>query len=215
MIAHEINNLLTPITGYARQALEDDDPELMRHALRKTLDCSRAMGRMVDRVAGFARQGPGAAEAVRVRDVVEDALGCLARDFTKDRIDLSLRIDEALTVHADENPLLQVLINLITNARHAMAGRRGRLTIRAVPEGEDRVLLEVADTGCGIAPEHLDRVFDPFFSTRTDPEKADRRGLGLGLPICRDIVEELGGTITLESRVNVGTTFRITLPRAT
>ena len=214
MIAHEINNLLTPIMAYARHALDENDPERMRHALNKTLDCAHAMNRMVERVVGFARQADNARKPLCVRGVVEDALGCLARDFTKDQIDVHLKIDETAAVRANENQLLQVLINLITNARNAMQGRRGRLTFRAQPDDEDNLVIEIADTGSGIAPENLERVFDPFFSARPADDPSKRRGLGLGLPICRDIIQELGGTIALASELGVGTTFRITLPRA-
>jgi len=216
MIAHEINNLLTPIMAYAHHALECDDPDLMRTALTKSLEASKSLSRMVDRVVGFARQGDGATRPVPVRNVVEDALGCLARDFTKDQIDVCLEVPPDLAVRANENQLMQVLVNLITNARKAMLGRpgRGRLTIRATAEGEDRVAIQVADTGCGIPPEHIDRVFDPFFTTHAQADRPERRGLGLGLPICRDIIQELGGTIELTSQVGVGTTFTITLPRA-
>jgi len=214
MIAHEFNNLFAPVVAYARQALDTDDVELMRIALNKTLERTATMCDMADRILGLAKQSDNAVRALRLREIVENAVGCLCRDLDKDKISLNIQIDPELRVRANESQLLQVLFNLAINARQAMLGRRGRLTFDAAPTREGAVALNVRDTGCGIPPENLPRIFEPFFSTKTHADKPDTRGLGLGLSICRDIVEELGGTIDVTSKVNVGTTFTITLPQA-
>jgi len=214
MIAHELNNMLTPIVAYAREALDRDDHELMRIALTKTLDRSGVMRGLLDRVIGLARRPDTVIKGVKLRQVVEEAIACLGRDLAKDNIHVNLQIDEQLTVRANENQLLQVLFNLITNARQAMLGKRGRLAVDAVPVHDQQIEINVRDTGCGIAPEHLAAVFDPFFSTRAHADKPDQRGLGLGLAICRDIIEELGGEIDVTSEVGTGTTFTILLPQA-
>jgi len=214
MIAHEFNNLFTPVVAYAQQALDTGDVELMKTALAKTLDRTNAMRQMADRVIGLARQPSGSIRSVNVRQLADNAVGCLCRDLGKDNISLNIQIDSGLCVRADENQLLQVMFNLVVNARQAMLGRRGRLTIDAVPIDENRVEINVRDTGCGISPENLGRVFEPFFSTKQEADKPDRRGLGLGLAISRNIIEDLGGTISVTSEVNVGTTFTVTLPRA-
>lgn len=214
MIAHEFNNLFTPVVAYAQQALDTGDVDLMKTALTKTLDRTAAMRQMADRVIGLARQPAGGVRAVNVRQLAENAVGCLCRDPAKDNITLNLQIDPGLAVRANENQLLQVMFNLVVNARQAMLGRRGRLTIDAAPVGDDRVELNVRDTGCGISPENLPRVFEPFFSTKQETEKAERRGLGLGLAISRGIVEDLGGIISVSSELNIGTTFTISLPKA-
>jgi len=212
MTAHELNNMLTPVVAYCRDALDRNDPELMRLALSKTLDRAAAMRQMIDRVVGLARQSDTVIRAVKVRQVVEEAIGCLGRDLGKDGIQLNLQIDEQLTVRANENQLLQVLLNLVSNARQAMLGRRGRLSVDAAPTAQGQVQINVRDTGCGIPAEHLDAVFDPFFSTKTNAEKPDQRGLGLGLSISRDIIEEFGGRIEAASQLDVGSTFTVTLP---
>ncbi|NLE59774.1 MAG: hypothetical protein GX616_15560 [Planctomycetes bacterium] len=214
MIAHEFNNLFTPVVAYAQQALDTGDVELMKTALAKTLDRTNAMRQMADRVIGLARQPAGGVRSVNVRQLAENAVGCLCRDVGKDNIGLNIQIDPGLAVRANENQLLQVMFNLVVNARQAMLGRRGRLTIDAAPIDEDRVEINVRDTGCGISAENLARVFEPFFSTKQDADKPDRRGLGLGLAISRSIVEDLGGTIAATSEVNVGTTFTLNLPKA-
>jgi C4-dicarboxylate-specific signal transduction histidine kinase len=214
MIAHEFNNLFTPVVAYAQQALDTGDAELMKTALTKTLDRTSAMRQMADRVIGLARQPTGGIRSVNVRQMAENAVGCLCRDLGKDNIGLNIQIDPGLCVRANENQLLQVMFNLVVNARQAMLGRRGRLTIDAVPIDEDQVEINVRDTGCGISAENLTRLFEPFFSTKQDADKPDRRGLGLGLAISRGIVEDLGGTISVTSEMNVGTTFTVILPRA-
>lgn len=214
MIAHEFNNLFTPVVAYAEQALSTGDVELMKTALTKTLERTTAMRQMADRVIGLARQPAGGVKSVNVRQLAENAVGCVCRDLSRDNITLNIQIDPNLAVRASENQLLQVMFNLVVNARQAMLGRRGRLTIDAAPVGEDRVEINVRDTGCGIAPENLPRIFEPFFSTKQDADKPDRRGLGLGLAISQSIIEDLGGTIAVTSELNVGTTFTINLPTA-
>jgi C4-dicarboxylate-specific signal transduction histidine kinase len=213
MIAHELNNLLTPVVAYCREALNHNDTDLMRTALTKTLDRAAAMRNMIDRVVGLARQSDTVIKAVPIRPVVEEAIGCLGRDLEKDNITLTLQVDPKLACRANENQLLQVLFNLITNARQAMIGRRGRLVIEAAPIGEC-VQIHVRDNGCGIPAEHLADVFDPFFSTKRNADRPDQRGLGLGLPISRDIITELAGSLEVASQTGVGTTFTITLPAA-
>lgn len=218
MIAHEFNNLLTPVVAYARQALDTEDPGLMRVALTKTLERTDVLRQMADRVVGFAKNPEASIRAVKVKSVVENAIGCLGRELAKDNIAVNLQIDPELAVRANESQLLQVFFNLVINARQAMLGRRGRLTVDAaplaLPDDQEAVQINVRDTGCGIAPEHLPRVFEAFFSTKQHEDKAERRGLGLGLCISRDIIEELGGSIAVASQPGAGTVFTITLPRA-
>lgn len=213
MIAHEFNNLFTPIVAYARHALDTSDVPLMKKALEKTLTQVETMRNMSDRVIGLAKQGDAAIRAVNVAKIAGNAVECLCRDLGKDNITVQTQIDPTLEVRANESSLLQVMFNLVINARQAMLGRRGRLTIDASAR-EGRVDLSVRDTGCGIPPENLHRIFEPFFSTKTNADKPDRRGLGLGLAICREMIEELDGTIQVTSEVGVGTTFTINLPQA-
>jgi C4-dicarboxylate-specific signal transduction histidine kinase len=187
----------------------------MRKALSKTLDRAGVMRNMSDRLIGMAKQSDTAVKAVCVASVVQAALECLGRDPAKDNITVNVQIDPDLKVRANEGGLTQVLFNLVINARQAMLSRgRGRLTIDAAPTPDGKVEISVRDTGCGIAPENLSRIFEPFFSTKTDAAQPDRRGLGLGLSICKDIIEELGGRMSVKSEVNVGTTFTIQLARA-
>jgi len=214
MIAHEFNNLFTPVVAYAQQALDTSDVDLMRQALQKTLDRTTTMREMSDRVIGLARPSDPTIKPIRVLEIVQNAIGCLGRDLEKDKITVNLQIDSELSVRANENQLLQVLFNLLINARQAMKGHRGRLTVDAAPNPEDFVEINVRDTGCGIKPDDLYRIFEPFFSTKQHQKEPDAKGLGLGLPISRDIIEDLDGRLDVTSRVDKGTTFTITLPQA-
>lgn len=215
IIAHEFNNLFTPVVAYAQHALDTGDVELMRKALTKTLERAATMRNMSDRLIGMAKTSDAGVKAVQVLSVVQSALECLGRDPAKDNLTVNIQIDPTLAVRAEESGLTQVLFNLVINARQAMLGRgRGRLTVDASPTHDGHVEINVRDTGCGITPENLTRIFEPFFSTKTHTDKPDRRGLGLGLSISRDIIEELGGTITVASEVNAGTTFTIRLSQA-
>lgn len=214
MLAHEFNNLFTPIMAYAQAALDGNDVELMKKALQKTLTNTQIMRNMSDRLVGLVKNGETGTSRYPVLKLVEDSLGCLCRDMTKDNITVAVQIDAELSVRVNGHQMQQVLYNLILNARQAMLGRKGRLAIDAEPTGTGFVAVHVRDTGCGITEENMGHIFDAFFSTKQNAAKPDQRGLGLGLAICRDLVEENGGQIAVESRVGAGTTFTITLPAA-
>lgn len=214
MFAHEFNNLFAPVLAYAHHALSTRDEPLMVKALEKTVSSCETMRAMTDRLVGLARQGDGAIKSVNVKKLAEDALACLVRNPEKDGISVNLQIDAELAVRTNENQLLQVLFNLLINARHAMRGKAGRLTIDAAATDQRTVHICVRDTGCGIAPENMSKIFEPFFSTKQSEQKPDQRGLGLGLSICRDIIEEMDGKIEVASELSVGTTFTLSLPQA-
>jgi len=214
MIAHEFNNFFTPIVAYAQHALDTEDVELMRIALKRTLANIASMRHMADQVLGLAKQSDDVRKPIHVKELVDNALVCLGRDLSKDNITVNIQIDSALAVRANENQLLQVLYNLIINARQAMLGKRGRLTVDAACTPDGQVEINVRDTGCGIEPGKIERIFEPFYSTKQNANKPDQKGLGLGLSICREIIEELDGSIEVASEKGAGTTFTIILPQA-
>lgn len=214
MLAHEYNNLFAPVVSYAQYALDRDDIALMRKTLNMMLRHSDAVQSMSQRILGLARWEAPAFEAVDLHAVVEDAVGCLGRDLAKDNISLTIEVDPALRVRGHRNQLQQVLFNLVLNARQAMIGRSGRLKISATPISDQAVAIHVRDNGRGITAANLKEIFSPFFSTKQNEERRERRGLGLGLAICKDIIDEHGGTIAVDSIEGSGTTFTITLPAA-
>ncbi len=212
MLAHEYNNVATPVMSYARHALDRDDQQLMREALDLVLRRLHAMATLSRRVLEFASDEGPSLEQVTLRSVAELTIESLGRDLAKDRIRLTILIDPELTARCNANQLEQVLFNLVLNARQAMLLRAGTLTIDAEPDGEGAVALRVRDTGPGIAPENLEHLFTPFFTTKRDADRPDKRGIGLGLAVCKDIVESWGGGIAVESTLGEGTTFTITIP---
>ncbi|MBN1488677.1 MAG: sensor histidine kinase [Phycisphaerae bacterium] len=214
MLAHEFNNLFTPIMAYARQALDTGDEGLTKKALEKTLSNVEIMRQMCDRIVGMVKNGETGHSRYRIVKLIEDAMGCLGRDLAKDNIAVKIQIDPELAVRVNGHQIQQVLFNLILNARQAMLGRHGRLTLDAEPTGDGKVAVHVRDSGCGIRDEDLVRVFEPFFSTKQYEDKPDKRGLGLGLAICRELVEEHDGELSVESELGKGTTFTLTLPAA-
>ena len=224
MFAHEVNNMMTPIVGYARFAINKGDPETMTKALQTTLTQADTLIAMAGRILGLVVNEPVSFKPVVVAEAVANANGCLCRELSKDGITLNIEIPEGLKVWADAKQLQQVLFNLLLNARDALDSGNGTISVRAHDTDEDTIVIRVSDTGHGIKPEHLDLIFDNFFTTKradctngVQPRESagnDKSGSGLGLSICRDIIEEHRGTITAESEVGQGTTFAITLPSA-
>jgi signal transduction histidine kinase len=218
VIAHEFNNLLTPIVSYSQFALasaESDTPDmaLIKKALGKSYQSSNKAGKICASMLGLAR-GESCFSNVPVQHLVDEVLLVLARDPQKDGIALRVQVQPGLNVHGDPVQLEQVLLNLLINARQAMLGsRNGSLTIKACRDGE-KVKIQIIDTGPGIPPQHLDKIFQPFFTTKRDPRKGEHKGTGLGLAICKDIVEHHDGTIEVTSEVGRGTTFTVLLPAA-
>ncbi len=213
-LAHEFNNVITPIVGYAKYALQSNDPELMAKALRTTLKQTETVSAMTERILGLAVEAPVAFRPVSVRDVAHDTIECLCRDLSQDGINVTVDVDPDIRVWADAKQIHQVFFNLLLNACDALQGRTGRIDFHAAATDQDFIRITVADTGCGIQPDRLPTIFDAFITTKSASGKNGKRGSGLGLTVCRDIIREHRGTITVQSRPDVGSTFTITLPAA-
>ncbi|MCZ6817272.1 MAG: ATP-binding protein [Planctomycetota bacterium] len=214
MLAHEINNIMTPIVSYTQYALERDDADLMRTASEKTLRQAKRLTGLCERVLGLATDDQMGPIDTFIRPLAVDAVECLGRDLDSDNIELLIEIPEDLKARVHASSLQQVLFNLVLNARQAMLGRRGRLVISARREKDGGVEISVADSGTGIRPDDIRRIFEPFYSTKVHQAQSDKRGIGLGLTICQQLVEEQAGTIAVESVYGAGTTFTLTLPAA-
>ncbi len=214
-MAHEFNNLLMLMMGRAEQALRHDDPELRRQALEKTLGCGSRAADIVSGILGYARgRGTAKSELVAPHELAEGALGLLAWDLAKDRVRLVRQYQPSPPVRVVRGRLEQVLLNLVLNARKAMGRRGGTLTVAVGPADEaDYVALAVSDTGCGIEPDRLPHIFDPFVTSAADDASATG-GTGLGLPVARDLVRQAGGEIRVESAPGAGSTFTVLLPMA-
>ncbi|MBN2130738.1 MAG: ATP-binding protein [Sedimentisphaerales bacterium] len=214
MIAHEINNLLTPLSSYAALAARNlDDKPLVEKTLDKTTrGCQRA-SKIMQSLLGMANGQRQEVEEVRVQALVEDVFTGLCRDFTKDGITVEVSVPEDLYLICVPVQIQQVLMNLVLNARDAMLPGGGFLRVRAW-RGDDAVHIEVSDTGHGISPEDLKNIFRPFFTTKSGPDRPGGSGSGVGLAFCRRIVEAHNGRIDVESQPGKGSTFTLRLPGA-
>lgn len=223
-IAHDLNNLLTPIIGFAElsQLTEDIKPELNGN-LEIILSAANRARDIVKQILTFCRKSEVPHQRIRVQTLIKD-VESLLRAATPADIKLviqNLIEDENATICGDSTQIYQVLMNLCCNATHAMDNSVGALTFRlsqqtSHPEAiaNDQtiqqnpfLLIEVSDTGCGIPPEVLPRVFEPFFTT-----KPKNQGTGMGLAVCHGIVRTHGGTITIDSKPGQGTTVNVYLP---
>lgn len=211
-VAHEINNPLTTILGYAKLLLEDrgaDDPD--RSALELVADEAKRVQEIVRNLLDFSRQETGGIAPAALNELIERTLNLAAPDLRKRGVDVRLELAPDLPAAlVDGRRIEQVFVNLITNAAHAMA-EGGVLTVSSGsdPKRPDAVYAAFSDSGPGIPAELRRRIFDPFFTTK-DPGE----GTGLGLAISQRIITDHGGEIEVAGHPDAGpgATFRIWLP---
>jgi PAS domain S-box-containing protein len=205
-VAHEVNTPLTGISSYTqmlRQQIKNDDP---RSALLEKIEKQTfRAAKIVNNLLNFSRSSKAEFENLDTNKVLLDVLSLLEHQLERGRIKVRKELNDLPLVRGNENRLQQVFFNLILNARDAMP-KGGWLTLATRAE-DDAVVVEVRDTGHGIKPEHVRRIYDPFFTT-----KGIGRGTGLGLSISFGIVQEHGGAIFVESVPGQGTTFQVALP---
>jgi signal transduction histidine kinase len=211
-VAHEFNNILTTILNYARLGLRNPQDEAARtQALEKILKGGQRAATIVSSMLGFARNNTTRREDTDLVALVEELLVLTDKDLSKHRIAIEKKYHGR--PHAEIVPaqIEQVLLNLIINARQAMP-RGGRLRIDLRENTTTNMVeLRVTDSGCGIPPERLRLIFEAFYTTK-EPDETGTGGTGLGLSVCRQIVEQHQGRIRVESLVGKGSTFTIKLP---
>lgn len=208
-IAHEFNNLLTPIMGYSLMALErvgEEDPELY-DGLLEIYGASQKAKTIISRLSDLSRKNSDACiRMVSPDELVRKTLD-VAAPAKPEPVEIRLNLNcWEQRIQANELSLSQMLLNLILNSFQAMADG-GVLSVETRFD-EDTVCFQVTDTGCGIPEDVLPHIFDPFFTTKTEGA-----GTGLGLAIAAQVTEDHRGTIHVDSRVGQGTTFTVTLPR--
>lgn len=212
MAAHEINNLLSPLSSYAQLAMQHrDDPALVDKALKKAVDSGKKIEEILRQIPELAGRSKSEKITVTLDSLVQQVFSALGRDFSRDGIKVTQDVDPELTIYVNPVGLRQVLMNLILNAREAMLQRGGRLTIRS-RRVDNAVEIDIADTGCGVPPDQLDKLFEPFFTTKTGDD-GQRKGNGIGLAYCKQVIEDHNGRIGVRSVPQQGTTFTILLPK--
>ena len=213
-VAHEVNTPLAVISTYAqmlaKQVAEDEQKSrILDKIAKQTFRASE----IVNSLLNFSRTSTSELSEVQLNKVIQETLSLLEHQLRKSNIEVRVTLEPALDpVKGNPGKLQQVFLNLFLNARDAMERSPGGVGQRGVLEvitrrGENGVEVDVIDTGHGIAPEHLSRIYDPFFTT-----KGAKKGTGLGLSVTYGIIQEHGGAIEALSKPGEGTCFHLEFP---
>ncbi|HTP58153.1 MAG TPA: HAMP domain-containing sensor histidine kinase, partial [Spirochaetia bacterium] len=208
-VAHEMNNPLFAIQNYLGVIRgRVNDAEIEDRIARIEREVTR-ISDIVSSLLSFSRVASAPRNLVDMREIIENAVILLQHAFREKSVTVDLELPPTpLSMHGDENRLTQVVLNLASNAVDAVLSG-GAVRIRACGKDAACVEMEIIDDGCGIPDDVSQRVFEPFFTT-----KLSKRNTGLGLSICRNIIEEHGGTIQFKSRPGSGTVFTVRIPTA-
>ncbi len=206
-VAHEVNTPLAGISSYAQMLLTKTEPKDPAYGtLKKIENQSFRASQIINNLLNFARVSGSEAGEVSLNSLMVETISLLEHQFKRGAVDVQMDLDPYLPkTFGVKGKLQQVFMNLFLNARDAMP-EGGRLRVRTY-QHNSQAIIEVADTGEGIAEENLKRIYDPFFTT-----KEVGKGTGLGLSVSYGIVQEHAGRISVESRAGQGTTFHINLP---
>ncbi len=208
-VAHEVNTPLAVISTYAQMLAkqisgDDQKAKLLERIAKQTFRASE----IVNSLLNFSRTSAAEFDDVDLNRILSDTVSLVSHQMEKARVKVDLHLDTNLPpVKGNSGKLQQVFLNLVLNARDAMEGG-GRLIIHTAASDE-LIVVRISDTGQGIAPENLQRIYDPFFTT-----KGAKKGTGLGLSVTYGIVREHGGTIEVQSELGSGTEFRLEFPLA-
>jgi signal transduction histidine kinase len=211
---HEFNNVLMTIINYAKMGMRHKDQPTRDKSFDKILTAANRAAKITNGVLGLARNRSVSQEPTDLGKMVEDTLLLLEREMNKYRIAVDKHFQPVPEAMVNGNQIQQVLLNLLINARQAMPNG-GRIIIKLSHDTTgDMVDLMVRDNGCGIPADKLRRIFEPFFTTKSGPDASGKGGTGLGLSMCRDIIEAHHGRIRVDSTVGKGTAFTLKLPVA-
>ena len=208
-IAHDINNPLQLILGLAENLAEERDLAAVHEQARDIIEAVKRTSAICRDLTRYSRRAsPHEDVPVSVNGKLDEALKIARYASNFHDIEMIKRYQPGAVVKGNPDELLHVLVNLITNAVHAMEHVGGTLTLEThVLDG--RVNVRISDTGCGIAPDKIPEIFEPFFTT-----KAPGKGTGLGLYNVKTIVNKMHGMITVDSEIDKGSTFTLTFPNA-
>jgi predicted ATPase/signal transduction histidine kinase len=213
-IVHEINQPIASILAQTEAALrwlnrEQPDIGEVTQGLTRIRNSGRRTADIVKSLRALGKQAPATLSPIFLEEVVEEVTRLVAEDLDADSVQMAVELsDRRRRIFADRIQLQQVIFNLVTNAIHAMAEMEvsaRRIVIRTTEAGDGMVRLTIEDSGCGMSEEVRSRIFEPFFTTKT-------AGMGVGLAICRSIVELHRGTIDVRSTPGQGSTFEISIP---
>jgi two-component system, NtrC family, sensor kinase len=210
-VAHEVNTPLAVISSYTQMLAKQlqGDPQksgLLDKITRQTFRASE----IVNNLLNFSRTSGTEFAEVNVNKIITDTLALLEHQFKTAKVAVQSDLHPAiLAIQGNPGRLQQVFLNLFLNAKDAMPGGG---TLKVATSNGEMVCVRVSDTGSGIAPEHIQRIYDPFFTTKTAPKEGQNRGTGLGLSVTYGIIQEHAGKIRVESTPGAGTTFALDFP---
>jgi signal transduction histidine kinase len=211
---HEFNNVLMTILNYAKMGTRHKDAPTRDKCFEKILASANRAATITNTVLGMARNRSAGQESTDLCKLVDNTLLLLEREMNKYRVVVEKSYQAIPPAYVNGNQIQQVLLNLLINARQAMPNG-GRMLIKLVYDAEnDMIDLVIRDNGCGMPPEVLPKIFDSFFTTKKGPDASGKGGTGLGLSMCRDIIESHHGRIRVDSTVGRGTAFTLKLPTA-
>jgi len=218
-ITHEINNplaVINEIAGWAKvviedaKGLEDSDRRELEKAVSNIIEQTKRCRAITHQLLGFSRDSAPQKKTVDLHELIRETIRFLQPELKYRDIDIMYDFEEkAIYVTTDPNMLEQVFVNLVTNAIHAIEERpngKGKIELRTKTR-QDFSEVAISDNGPGIKEEDKEKIFDLFFTT-----KPPGIGTGLGLPICQNIIEKLGGKISFETQTGAGTTFIVSIP---
>jgi signal transduction histidine kinase len=212
-ITHEFNNILTTVINYAKMGLRHTDEQTRTKSFDRILAAGQRASKITTGMLAYARNASDRQEPADLKRLLDDVLVLVQKDLQMHRIAVDLDASQSVWAVVNCSQIQQILMNLIVNARQAMSENgRLKLTVRD-NEAEGWAEVSVGDTGCGIPHDQLPHIFEAFYTTK----KTDARGqggTGLGLSLCRRIIEAHKGRIRVESEVGKGTTFTLKLPRS-
>lgn len=211
-VAHEFNNILTTIINYAKLGLKPQSDERNRtESLEKILKGSQRAATIVNSMLGFARNTVNQRTSADLAELVDEVLILADKDLSKHHIQVEKKYNDRPRAPVIAGQIEQILLNLVINARQAMP-RGGRLRIELSENRKTHMAeIRVTDSGVGIPPERLRLIFEPYYTTK-EPDEHGRGGTGLGLSVCRQIIEQHNGRIRVESVAGKGSTFTVKLP---
>jgi signal transduction histidine kinase len=211
-VAHEFNNILTTIINYAKLGLRTQCTDASRiEALEKILKGSQRAAAIVGSMLGYARNQSMQRELTDLVSLVEDVLLLCGKDLSKHQVQVEKKFHGRPHAPVIRGQIEQILLNLVINARQAMpSGGRLTVEVRANPLSH-MAEIRISDTGVGIPLDKLGLIFEPFYTTK-EPDEEGHGGNGLGLSVCRQIIEQHQGRIRVESIAGKGSKFTVKLP---
>ena len=206
-VAHEINNPLSGIIGMAETALDDDNPSEIKGCLKDILNCGVRISEIVKGLRSYSRIAKnGDQSLVDINEILGESLKMVRLGTKTNSIEVIRKFQSVEKIEANAGEIQQIFTNLITNAFQAMNGKGGMLTL-STRSLKDLIEIKVSDNGMGIPQKYIHKIFDPFFTTKKVGE-----GTGLGLNIVYRIVTKHEGTVEVESKEGIGTTFIVKFP---